>query len=279
MAVLRIDTDKRLGTINPEIYGQFSEHLGRCIYEGLYVGENSGIPNIDGIRKDVLEALREIKVPVLRWPGGCFADRYFWRDGIGPKEKRPVTIDCRRGYKEDNSFGTHEFMKLCELLSCKAYIAGNLGSGAVKEMMDWIEYMTYDGRSTLTRLREQHGRTEPWKVDYFGIGNENWGCGGSMVPDYYANEYRRFQTYVRDYIPDHKIQKIACGPNGDDYEWTDAVLKNCFSHDYRGTHGFMDGFALHYYTMPGGQLAKKSATKFNDADWYDTMRRHCIWKS
>ncbi len=203
---LIIHADLKKGRIRKTIQGQFSEHLGRCIYGGLYVGEKSDIPNIYGIRKDVIEALREIKIPVLRWPGGCFADEYHWKDGVGPKESRKKMINTHwGGVTEDNSFGTHEFLELCELLGCDAYICGNVGSGTVQEMSEWVEYITSDAVSPMTEWRRQNGREEPWKLPYFGVGNENWGCGGNMTPEYYANEYRRYQTYVRQHRPGETV--------------------------------------------------------------------------
>ncbi len=230
MITLYINEKKKMGQISPEIYGHFSEHLGRCIYEGLYVGEDSPIPNVKGIRTDVVEALREIRVPVLRWPGGCFADEYHWKDGIGPKEKRKKMVNTHwGGVVEDNSFGTHEFFELCEQIGCKAYVNGNVGSGTVQEMSEWVEYMTFDGISPMADLRKENGREKPWRLDYFGVGNENWGCGGNMTPDYYAHLYRRYQTYVRCYDKDAPVFKICGGANADDYEWTDTVLRECFS--------------------------------------------------
>ena len=188
MAKLVINETKKLGKINAELYGHFSEHLGRCIYEGIYVGENSEIPNKNGMRTDVVEALKEMKIPVLRWPGGCFADEYHWKDGIGPKESRKKMINTNwGGVLEDNSFGTHEFMELCEQLGCKTYINGNVGSGTVQEMSEWFEYMTFDGVSPMADLRRENGREKPWKVDYFGVGNENWGCGGNMTAIFTAD--------------------------------------------------------------------------------------------
>ena len=191
-----INADDKKGHINREIYGHFSEHLGRCIYGGIYVGEDSSIPNIHGIRKDVVEAFKQIKMPVLRWPGGCFADEYHWKDGIGDKAKRKKMVNTNwGGVVEDNSFGTHEFMELCDLVGCEPYIAGNLGSGTVQELAEWIEYMTFDGISPMTELRKQNGREKPWKLKYLGIGNENWGCGGNMRPEYYVDQYRQYQAY------------------------------------------------------------------------------------
>lgn len=274
MAKLIINENKKLGKINEEIYGHFSEHLGRCIYEGLYVGENSEIPNVNGMRTDVVEALKEMKIPVLRWPGGCFADEYHWKDGIGPKENRKKMINTHwGGVLEDNSFGTHEFMELCEQLGCKSYINGNVGSGTVQEMSEWIEYMTFDGVSPMADLRRKNGREKPWKVDYFGVGNENWGCGGNMTPEYYGNLYRRYQTYIRDYAGDGSITKICCGPNSDDYHWTEKVMETAFDHTPEHLHGFMDGLSLHYYTVPGPWEHKGSATQFDEKDWFCTLSK------
>ena len=269
MAKYFINPKVQKGHINPELQGHFSEHLGRCIYGGLYVGENSEIPNVNGMRSDVVEALKEIQVPVLRWPGGCFADEYHWKDGIGPKEKRKKMINTHwGGVVEDNSFGTHEFMELCRQLGCKTYINGNVGSGTVQEMSEWVEYMTFDGVSPMADMRAANGSEKPWKVDYFGVGNENWGCGGNMRPEYYGDLYRRYQTYVRNYDNANPISKIACGANADDYHWTEKVLETCFDH---GT-GYMDGLSLHYYTIPSGDWSKKgSATDFTEKDWYQTL--------
>ncbi len=265
MADIYINVKKKLGKINREIYGQFSEHLGRCIYSGIYVGENSEIPNVNGMRVDVVEALKQIQVPVLRWPGGCFADEYHWKDGIGPKEKRKKMINTHwGGTVEDNSFGTHEFMELCRQLGCKTYINGNMGSGTVQEMSEWLEYMTFEGTSPMADLRKANGHKDAWHIDYFGVGNENWGCGGNMRPEYYADEYRRYQTYVRNY--GSKIQKIACGANADDYNWTRKVMEIAGN--------YMDGLSLHYYTLPNETWDQKgSATQFEEADYYRTLKK------
>ena len=287
MAKYYINVADRKNRINKEIYGHFSEHLGRCIYEGLYVGENSDIPNVNGMRSDVVEALKEIRIPVLRWPGGCFADEYHWMDGIGPKETRKKMINTHwGGVVEDNSFGTHEFFELCRQLGCETYINGNLGSGTVQEMSQWIEYMTFDGVSPMADLRAKNGHPEPWKVDFFGVGNENWGCGGNMTPEYYANEYRRYQTYVRQYghVPSgpdgdrgfdepRKLRKIACGANVDDAEWTQGVLKTLFRHCEDKFHGNTDGLSLHYYIHPEGWEIKGSATEFDGKVWYKTLAK------
>lgn len=275
MAKLYVNPKHQLGHINPELQGHFSEHLGRCIYEGLYVGENSDIPNTNGMRNDVVEALKEMQIPVLRWPGGCFADEYHWMDGIGPKESRKKMINTHwGGVVEDNSFGTHEFMELCRQLGCKTYINGNVGSGTVQEMSEWVEYMTFEGVSPMADLRAQNGHPESWKVDYFGVGNENWGCGGNMTPEYYGNLYRRYQTYVRNYKKGQEIYKICCGPNVDDYHWTEGVLKTTHDHA-QWAHGFMNGLSLHYYTLPndGDWNHKGSALEFDEQKYYRTLNK------
>lgn len=247
-----------------EIYGQFAEHLGRCIYGGIWVGEDSEIPNEQGYRVDVLEALRALKVPVLRWPGGCFADEYHWMDGIGPREKRPKMINTHwGGTVEDNSFGTHEFLNFCELLGCEPYVNGNVGSGSVEELSKWIEYMTSDADSPMANLRRENGRDKPWKVKYIGVGNESWGCGGNMYPEYYSDLYRRYATYCREY-PGNRLYKIACGANGADYNWTEVVMKRA--------GGMMNGLSLHYYTVYDWGR-KGSATQFDDEDWYAAVGR------
>ncbi|MBR6897052.1 MAG: alpha-N-arabinofuranosidase [Lachnospiraceae bacterium] len=271
---LMVRPNRRLGRINPEIQGHFSEHLGRCIYEGIYVGEgNKEIENINGMRCDVVEALKEMRIPVLRWPGGCFADEYHWMDGIGPKSSRKKMINTHwGGVVEDNSFGTHEFMELCSQLGCKTYVNGNVGSGTVREMSEWVEYMTFEGVSPMADLRKANGSDSSWRVDYFGVGNENWGCGGNMTPEHYANLYRNYQTYVRNYDPARPIQKICCGPNVDDYGWMEGVLSTCFrAPDFM--HGFMDGISLHYYTHPEGWEIKGSATDFDEKVWYKTLSK------
>lgn len=265
MAKLIINADRKKSKINKNIYGHFSEHLGRCIYGGLYVGDDSPVSNVKGMRSDVVAALKNIQIPVLRWPGGCFADEYHWKDGIGPREKRKRMVNTHwGGVVEDNSFGTHEFMELCSQLGCEPYINGNLGSGTVQEMSEWVEYLTFNGISPMAALRQENGQESPWKVKYFGVGNENWGCGGNMRPEYYADEYRRYQTYVRDYGT-NKIFKIACGANSDDYNWTRVLME-------RG-RGYMDAITMHYYTVPESWEKKGSATEFDEATYYKTIKK------
>ena len=258
-----INASDKIGHINPEIYGHFSEHLGRCIYNGIYVGEDSKIPNIHGIRKDVVEAFKNIKMPVLRWPGGCFADEYHWKDGIGDKSQRKKMINTNwGGVVEDNSFGTHEFFELCELVGCEPYIAGNVGSGTVQELSEWVEYMTFDGVSPMAELRGKNGREKPWKLKYLGIGNENWGCGGNMRPEFYADVYKQFQSFCKNYSG-NDLFKIACGPSGDDYNWTEVMMKNV--KDYH-----MKGLSLHFYYVPDWNN-KGFATEFDENDYYTIL--------
>ncbi|HEY5465752.1 MAG TPA: alpha-N-arabinofuranosidase [Clostridia bacterium] len=279
---LVIDKNMEKVQINRNIYGHFAEHLGRCVYEGIWVGEDSPIPNTKGIRNDVVAALKKIKVPLVRWPGGCFADEYHWKDGIGPKENRKEMLNTHWGNMvENNHFGTHEFFDFCELVGCEPYVAGNLGSGTVQEMSEWVEYMNFDGKSPMTSMRRENGQEKPWKVKYFGIGNENWGCGGKMRAEYYADEYMRFATYARDY-PEAKLYRIAAGPRKENYHWTEILMKNAGM--------YMDGIALHYYTrvedtsvttyLPDGnaRYSRKvptpsfSATQFAKQEWDSVMR-------
>ncbi|MDD6728419.1 MAG: alpha-L-arabinofuranosidase C-terminal domain-containing protein [Eubacteriales bacterium] len=260
-----INPNHKISKISKDIYGHFSEHLGRCIYNGVYVGENSKIPNINGMRCDVVNALKDMGLPVLRWPGGCFADEYHWKDGIGPKENRKKMVNTHwGGVVEDNSFGTHEYFELCRQLGCDSYINGNVGSGTVAEMNEWVEYMTFDGISPMAQLRKENGQDKPWKIKYFGVGNESWGCGGNMDPEYYGCLYKRYNTYVRDYDSNNRIKRIACGPNGGDYHWTREVMDKVKHH--------AQGIALHYYTVPGDSWDHKgSATDFTVDEYYKTV--------
>ena len=260
---LVVHADQGTEVISRNIYGHFAEHLGRCIYGGIWVGQDSKIANTRGIRNDVVEALRQIKIPVLRWPGGCFADEYHWKDGIGPRERRPCMVNTNWGIvTENNHFGTGEFMDLCEQLGCEPYICGNVGSGTVQEMQQWVEYLTFGGESPMADLRRQNGRDEPWKVKYWGIGNENWGCGGNMRPEYYADLYRRYQTYIRNLL-DNEIYKIACGSYSDNYTWTEVLM--------REAGPLMSGLSYHYYCGSGKK--SRSATVFDEGDWFELLSK------
>lgn len=262
-ATFTIHADQGKYKINKEIYGQFAEHLGSCIYGGLWVGTESAIPNTDGYRTDVLQALKDLKVPVLRWPGGCFADEYHWTDGIGPKSQRPKMQNNNWGGTiEDNSFGTHEFLNLCELLGAEPYISGNVGSGTVEELAKWVEYMTSDGDTPMANLRRKNGREKSWNVKYLGVGNESWGCGGNMRPEYYADLFRRYSTYCRNY-DNHHLYKIASGASDYDYNWTKVLMDN--------VGGRMSGVSLHYYTVKDWSDHKGAALNFNDQEYYWTI--------
>jgi alpha-L-arabinofuranosidase len=266
-ATLTIRTDQPGAVIDPNLYGQFMEHLGRNVYEGIWVGENSTIPNTRGFRNDTLAALKKLEVPVLRWPGGCFADEYHWRDGIGPRDKRPHRVNTFwGGVIEPNEFGTHEFFELAEMLGSKTYLAVNVGSGTVQEMSDWIEYITSPSESTLAKERRANGRDKPWKLDYVGVGNEPWGCGGDMRPEYYADEYRKFALNIKT-PRDNRPVEVASGPYGDGYEWTEVLMKNAVRH--------MGAYSLHYYTLPSGSFEKPNkgpALTFTEADWIITLK-------
>jgi alpha-L-arabinofuranosidase len=264
----RVDVllNEPLGTISPFLYGHFAEHLGCCVNEGLWVGPDSPIPNTDGLRSDVLAALQRLSIPVLRWPGGCFADDYHWEHGVGPREHRPRTVNIWWGESiEDNAFGTHEFLHLCKLLGARPYLAGNVGSGSPREMRDWVEYCNFAGDSTLARRRAANGSPQPFNVTHWGVGNENWGCGGNFCPESYANEYKRFETYLRDFSG-HKLFLVACGPDGNDENWTRRFFNKLA--------GFprIHGFAAHYYTMNrDGRFG--TATDFNPAQWYALLHK------
>ncbi|MBD8531062.1 MULTISPECIES: alpha-N-arabinofuranosidase [unclassified Massilia] len=261
-----IDAAKPGPTINKNVYGQFAEHLGTGIYEGLWVGPQSKIPNTRGWRNDVLGALKDLQVPLVRWPGGCFADEYHWRDGIGARNKRPVKVNTHwGGVAETNAVGTHEFFDLAEMLGAQTYVNGNLGSGTPQEMAEWLEYMTSDTKSTLAEQRRKNGRAKPFKVDYFGIGNEAWGCGGNMKPEYYANLYNHYATFLK--APKGARPKlIASGGNDDDTKWTDVLSREAA----RGT----DGISFHFYTLPTGKWDKKgAATGFDETEWASTMKQ------
>ncbi|MEZ0611852.1 alpha-N-arabinofuranosidase [Fibrella sp. WM1] len=255
-------------TISRQIYGHFAEHLGRCIYDGFYVGEgNKTIPNINGVRTDVVQALKKLKIPNLRWPGGCFADTYHWRDGVGPKKSRPSMLNIWWGnVREDNSFGTHEFLNMCELLGTEPYLSGNVGSGTPQELADWIKYTTHpNGSSPMPELRQQNGRTKPWNVKYWGIGNEAWGCGGNMTADYYANLYRQFATFMSNGSKQYSLFRIASGASDGDYNWTETLMKNI-------PHSLLDAVALHHYSVIDWNK-KSSATAFDEETYMKTMKQ------
>ena len=263
---LSINTDAGKVKINRNIYGHFAEHLGRCIYDGFYVGDTSSIPNTNGVRNDIIDALKKLKIPNLRWPGGCFADTYHWKDGIGPKDKRPTMVNkWWGGVTEDNSFGTHDFLNMCELLGAEPYLSANVGSGTVQELADWVQYSNFNGKSPMSDLRTQNGRTAPWKVKMWGIGNEAWGCGGNMKPDYYANEYRKYATFISDWENRGGLMRIASGASDADYNWTETLMKNI-------PLDMLGGVAMHHYSLLDWNK-KGPAVEFSENQYFQIMKQ------
>jgi len=272
-----------IGKINPDIYGHFAEHLGGVVYDGIWVGENSRIPNISGVRKELVEHMRRIKPPVVRWPGGCFADSYDWRDGVGPRAQRPIrtnfwadnrATDRYRAVAggpqkyDPNQFGTSEFLRFCKLVGAEPYLAVNLRSRSAKDFYEWVEYCNAPaGSTTLARLREDSGDREPFGVAYWGIGNESWGCGGNFTPDEYATEYRRFTAWVPRYGT--RLSFIGAGPNGGDIEWTRRFLGK-LTEKGRGMLNNMYGWAMHYYC---GTTGAGIPTEYSVEEWYDLLNR------
>lgn len=253
--------------ISKHIYGHFAEHLGNCIYNGIYVGDtNKIIPNTDGVRNDIITALQKLKVPNLRWPGGCFADTYHWKDGVGPKKDRPSIVNrWWGGVTEDNSFGTHDFLNLCERIGAQPYLAGNVGSGTVQELSDWVQYVNGPGNSSpMSKWRIQNGRSEPWNVRFWGVGNEVWGCGGNMKPEFYANIYRQYATFMTDWSNSDKLFRVASGANVDDYNWTEVMMRDI-------PHGMLEGVALHHYSFVKWS-EKGSATQYNEGQYFATLK-------
>jgi alpha-L-arabinofuranosidase len=254
-------------TINRNIYGHFAEHLGKCIYGGFYVGDgNKNIPNKNGVRLDVVEALKKLKTPVLRWPGGCFADHYHWKDAIGPKNERKHIENVSWGnVREDNSFGTHEFLDMCEMIGAEPYLATNMGSGTVQEAEEWVQYVNHaNGTSHLTDMREKNGRSKPWNVKYWGIGNESWDCGGNMSVDYYVNEYKKYATLMTSYSNSERLFRIAVGPGTPDFNWTETLMKNIPKRR-------IEGVSIHHYSVINWSK-KGSATQFTEEEYFKTMQ-------
>jgi len=254
-------------TINKNIYGHFAEHLGNCIYGGIYVGEkNKTIPNTNGVRNDIIAALKKLKVPVLRWPGGCFADTYQWKDGIGVKAKRPKIVNrWWGGVTEDNSFGTHDFLDMCKALGCDPYLAANVGSGTVQNFIDWIQYVNFKpGSSPMAILREQNGKKQPWDVKIWGVGNEAWGCGGNMTAEHYANVYKQYATFMTDWTNSDKLYRVASGANGADYHWTEVMMKDI-------NKDMIEGVALHHYSSVQWNN-KGDAVDFSEEQYFKTMK-------
>lgn len=268
MNKLTIQSNAPRYTINRHIYGHFAEHLGRCIYGGFYVGEDSPIPNTRGFRNDIIEALRAINIPNLRWPGGCFADEYHWRDGIGDPADRPRTVNQWGNVPETNAVGTHEFLDLCDQLGCMPYFGGNVGTGSPTEMRDWVEYLTASADTALSRLRRQNGRDEPWAIPFWGIGNENWGCGGHMDPAYYADLYCQYHTFVKNYGTS-PMMKIAAGLGGADEEaeYTAGFMERAMNRRHKIQ---TDGVSVHHYIfLP--QKPEHAATGFTTDQWFTVL--------
>jgi alpha-N-arabinofuranosidase len=263
--VLSIKNTANAPTINKNIYGHFAEHLGRCIYGGFFVGDTSKIPNTAGVRNDIIDALKKLKIPNLRWPGGCFADTYHWKDGIGPKENRPTIVNkWWGGVTEDNSFGTHDFLNMCEVLGTEPYLSGNVGSGTVQELADWVQYANFGGKSPMSDLRKKNGRTEPWKVKFWGIGNEAWGCGGNMTADYYVGEYRKFATFMSDWENTGGLTRIASGSNSADYNWTETLMKDI-------PLNMLGGVGVHHYAVIDW-TKKGDGVDYTDFEYFQTMK-------
>lgn len=263
--IITLKENKEAPIISKHIYGHFAEHLGRCIYDGIYVGEqNTKIPNTAGVRNDVIAALKKLDIPNLRWPGGCFADTYHWKDGIGPKENRPSVVNMWwGGVTEDNSFGTHDFLNLCDILGAEPYLAGNTGSGTVQELSDWVQYVNFKGKSPMADLRRANGKNEPWEVKFWGVGNEAWGCGGNMSADYYADIYKKYATFMSDW--NHSgFYRIASGANGANYEWTETLMKKI-------PKELVYGLALHNYAVV--DWSNKGPDKdFTQEQYFKTMK-------
>jgi alpha-N-arabinofuranosidase len=262
---LTIRTDRPGAVINKNVYGQFSEHLGTGIYGGIYIGEDSPIPNTKGMRNDVIAALKELKVPLVRWPGGCFADEYHWRDGIGPKDKRTTRINTNwGGVPDSNTFGTHEFFDFVELIGADAYVNANVGTGSPAEAAQWLEYMTGDQDTSLVKERKANGRDKPWKVAVYAMGNETWGCGGNMRPEYYADLYTQYATFMKTSQNPKPVMLASGDRSGAATDFTKVLMQNRRA-------GF-DAISLHYYTILGPNWGNKdTATGFNEAGWANIL--------
>jgi alpha-N-arabinofuranosidase len=271
---LSIDASKPGAKIDRNLFGQFAENLGHGLYEGIWVGKDSSIPNTRGIRNDVVNALRELKVPNVRWPGGCFADQYHRRKGIGPAEKRPATLNTAWGNVVDtNSFGTDEFMNFLQQIGSQAYVSINLGSGSPQEAAEWLEYMTAAAPTALEKERAANGHPEPYKLGFMGIGNESWSCGGDMTPDYYVSQLKIYSRFVENDNPaqrdTNQMLKIAVGPGFPETEWTEAVMKAWQHHDWSWN---FDGLSVHWYTVPNGWPPSTPSTGFGVEDYAKTLK-------
>ena len=273
MNTVEIITNETIGTINPNIYGHFAEHIGGVIYDGIWVGRDSPVENVRGFRKAIVDDLRRLGAPVIRWPGGCFAETYDWRDGIGPVDRRPTTVNWwygADGRLESNAVGTHEFADFCRMVGAEPYFAANATSTSPLEIRNWIEYCTFPSESTsLAGLRAQHGDTEPFDVTYWGIGNENWGGGGNMTPEDYAGIFRRYTT-VASNAGGRDRQYIACGPSGNDLDWTIRFFEKMRDR-IEDLPAFFQGFAAHYYCGTAG-----SALQFDTDQWYQLLAKAAL---
>jgi alpha-N-arabinofuranosidase len=256
-ATVTILRDEIYGAVSPRLYGHFAEHLGRCCYDGLWVGRGcTDVEHIDGFRKDVVEALQAMPTPLLRWPGGCYADHYHWRDGIGEERAIRLGLSCGLQVLDDNSLGTHEFLRFCELIGAEPYLAGNMGSGSVQELCDWVEYCNTNLPTTLGKERARNGHAEPWGVKLWGVGNENWGCGGNYDPESYALEYRRYSLMMQHVDP--TIEMVVCGH---DRAWNERCINKL-----RGYFGFVDHYSIHRYWIEGGY-----GVDFSESDYYSLL--------
>jgi len=261
-AQLVLHADRGRDTISRNIYGQFAEHLGRLVYDGVWSRPSPEAPW--QMRADVVQALKRIQVPNVRWPGGCFADTYHWKDGVGAPDQRPSIVNTNwGGVTEDNGVGTHEYLALMKAIGAEPFIVGNIGSGTVQEMHDWWEYVNHPGRSPMADLRRKNGQDAPFNVRLWGMGNEAWGCGGNMRPEYYADELKRYGSFLPSYGAT-RAYRIAVGPTDADYNWTEVVM--------REAGRMIEGLDMHHYTLAGPWAAKGAATGFSEAQWFRSMR-------
>ncbi len=273
-AHLSIDASQAGARIDRNLFGQFAENLGHGLYEGIWVGPDSPIPNTRGIRKDIVTALQLLKVPNVRWPGGCFADEYHWRKGIGPAGQRPATINAAWGDVVDsNSFGTSEFMDFIQQIGSQAYVSVNVGSGTPQEAAEWLEYLTAAQPTALAKERAANGHPNPYQVPFLGIGNESWGCGGNMTPDYYLSQLKIYSHFVRNDNPAEQganhMLKIAVGPGVAETEWTETIMKGWQGHDWSWN---IDGLSLHWYTVPNGWPPSTPSTGFGVEDYAKSLK-------
>ena len=269
-----IDASRPGAKLDRNLFGQFAENLGHGLYDGIWVGPDSPIPNTRGIRNDVVTALRALRVPNVRWPGGCFADEYHWRNGIGPAGQRPATINAAWGDVVDtNSFGTHEFMDFIKQIGSQAYVSVNVGSGTPREAADWLEYMTAAQATTLAKERAANGHRDPYEVGFLGIGNESWGCGGNMTADYYLSQLKIYSHFVRNDNPGQQganhMLKIAVGPGVPETTWTETIMKAWQEHDWSWD---IDGLSVHSYTVPNGWPPSTPSTDFGIEDYAKTLK-------